>query len=69
MTSLYQDIKAKLTRLHVLEQFIVINSFVFIVVGIMSFLITNGRFHVFEFLSLSFATSNTSLLIEIIEFR
>ena len=53
MTSLYQDIKAKLTRLHVLEQFIVINSFVFIVVGIMSFLITNGRFHVFEFLSLS----------------
>ena len=53
MTSLYQDIKDKITRLHVLEQIIVINSFVFIVVGIMSFLITNGRFHVFEFLSLS----------------
>ena len=53
MTSLYQDIKDKLTRLHVLEQIIVINSFVFVIVGILSFLITNGHFYIFECLSLS----------------
>ena len=53
MTSLYQDIKDKLTRLHVLEQIIVINTFVFIIVGLMSFLITNGHFYVFDCLSLS----------------
>ena len=53
MTSLYQDIKDKLTRLNILEQIIFINSFVFIIVGIMSFLISNGRFYIFEYLSLS----------------
>ena len=36
MTTLYQDLKDKLARLHVLEQMIVINALVFLITGLLS---------------------------------
>ena len=51
MTTLYQDIKNKLARLHALEQVIVINVVVFIVTGFFS-LIFNGNYYVFDVLAL-----------------
>lgn len=51
MTSLYQDIKDKLARLHVLEQVIVINVVVFIVTGFLS-LIFKGNSYIFDVLAL-----------------
>ena len=53
MTTLYQDLKDKLARLHVLEQMIVVNALVFLVTGLLSLVISNGRFYVLDFLSLS----------------
>lgn len=53
MTTLYQDIKDKLARLHVLEQLIIINTVVFLLNGLLSLLIPNGRFYILDFLSLS----------------
>lgn len=53
MTTLYQDIKDKLARLHVLEQLIIINTVVFLLSGLMSLLIPNSRFYILDFLSLS----------------
>ena len=53
MTTFYQDIKDKLARLHVLEQLIVINTVVFLLNGLLSLLIPNGRFYILDFLSLS----------------
>ena len=53
MTSLYQDIKYKLSRLHLLEKIIVVNTFLFVISGIVSLLIPNGRFYIFDLLSLS----------------
>ena len=53
MTTLYQDLKDKLARLHVLEQMIVINALVFLITGLLSLVISNGRFYVLDFLSLS----------------
>ena len=51
MTTLYQDIKDKLARLHVLEQVIVINVVVFIVTGFFS-LIFKGKSYIFDVLAL-----------------
>ena len=53
MTTIFQDIKYKLARLHVLEQLIVINTLVFLLSGLLSLLIPNGRFYILDFLSLS----------------
>ena len=53
MKTLYQDLKDKLARLHVLEQMIVINALVFLITGLLSLVISNGRFYVLDFLSLS----------------
>lgn len=53
MTTLYQDIKDKLARLHVLEQLIIINTVVFFLSGLLSILIPNSRFYILDFLSLS----------------
>ena len=36
MTTLYQDLKDKLARLHVLEQMIVVNALVFLITGLLS---------------------------------
>ena len=53
MTTLYQDLKDKLARLHVLEQMIVVNTLVFLFTGFLSLVLSNGRFYVLDFLSLS----------------
>ena len=51
MTTLYQDIKDKLARLHVLEQIIIINVVVFIVTGFFS-LFSSGKSYIFDALAL-----------------
>ena len=53
MTTLYQDLKDKLARLHVLEQMIVVNTLVFLFTGFLSLVLSNGRCYVLNFLSLS----------------
>lgn len=53
MTTLYQDLKYKLARLHVLEQMIVVNTLVFLMTGFLSLVMRNGRFYILDFLSLS----------------
>ena len=54
MTTLYQDLKDKLARLHVLEQMIVINALVFLITGLLSLDTSEvvGK-DVLDFLSLS----------------
>ena len=53
MKSLYQDIKYKLSRLHLLEKIIVVNTSLFVIFGMLSLLVPNGRFYIFDLLSLS----------------
>ena len=53
MTSLYQDIKSKLTSLNVLEQIIVINTIVFILSSFLSLLSNKSGYQILNIFSLS----------------
>jgi len=53
MTTLYQDLKDKLARLHILEQMIVVNALVYLINVLLSLVISNRRYNVLDFLSLS----------------
>lgn len=53
MTTLYQDIKQKLSNLFVLEKIIIINTVIFIITGLINFMISSDGNYIFDLFSLS----------------